>query len=963
MDAGARAVRPDASLARSTPRGRLGAWPQSALAQGNTPTSTARELTLTRQPKLITQVEAVYPEQAVAARVEGTVKLSITISAQGDVTEAQALEGPPLLRQAALDAVRQFKFEPALINDAPAAVTLTFSVVFALPPQPARFTGQVRDVSVGPDGAALAGARVRVRQRDAQPPASAEVLTDPSGAFALEGLPPGEYDVEILAGEFSRYETTITLVGGQTSSASYGVTPLPPSIRARAIERGTKRPLPGIRVRLYRPLEDEPLQETYTDAQGVFLFRGLEPASYDLELSTQGYKSKRYKELVKPGTVLEGTFSIEPEVYDELTARTSARREERDLSRRTLNLEELRRIPGTNGDVVRVVQNLPGVARPRFLGGELVVRGAAPQDTQVFLAQDNVPALFHFLLGPAVINSEMIDSIDFYPGNFNVQYGRATAGVLNLNTRSPQTDRLHAYAKIDLIDTTLMVEGPITQDLSFAASVRRSYVDAIINAALPDDAPALVAPRYWDYQAWLTYKGFEDHTLELFFYGSDDRIALLSNDPDDPAREQFGFSNGYHRGQARWRWRPRGVGLSNDLMVSFGVNGTRVNGGDFFFDTRLAQSVVRNDTRITLTPEAELRFGVDMQLGRTDVDFVIPQDNRQSRTPPRDDRTDDEVYGGDLSFLSSLRSQGVLAPALYADLLLKPWRGAELIPGVRLDYFGTITRATTSPRLNARQRLSDAWTIKGGLGRFTQAPQLVYTNRDFGEPDLRPEQALQYALGVEWRPIERLLVDATLFYRDMRDLVIEDVQASVVDGQLDVSLYSNAGAGRAWGAELLIKRDLTDRLFGWVAYTLSRSERRDPRTLSWDLYRNDQTHILTLVAGYKLPYGIDMSARFRLVTGFPNTPVIDRVYDADRNDFEPIYARPNSGREPAFHQLDLRIDRTFAFETWMLSGYVDILNLYNAKNIEASFYNYDYTEQRRISGIPFFPTLGLIARY
>lgn len=940
-------------------------------AQGNSDARARTEAKLTKAPKLKKQVEAKYTQQAIDKRIEGKVILQITIDAKGKVSQAKVVSGPGYgLNEAALVAIKKFEFEPAEVNNKPAPVTLKFTISFSLPILPSTFKGQVVDKS-SKKGLGSVKVEIRYTGTDYKPAPYASTTTKSDGGFTFTNVPPGPYSVTITPpSKYTSFVSKTTLVAGKTSESTFTLDALPQNYIGEVLERGTRKPLPAMKIELIDLSKDlkstKVVEQTYTDAKGKFGFRGLKTGLYAVRMSGQGYLTRTFKENIKLNDVLSGRYFIEAKFYDKYTVRTKSKRQAREVTRRTLKLEEIRRIPGTNGDVVRVVQNLPGVARPRFLGGQIIVRGAAPQDTQLFLEGDEIPNVFHFLFGPAVINSEMLEAVEFFPGNFDVQYGRATAGIINLKVRSPKTDRLHGYAKIDLIDSTLLLEGPINKDWSFAISGRRSYIDQVIQPFLPEEASTLVAPRYYDYQGWLTYRGMKDSLIELRLYGSDDKLALLSPEDEDEEDELFGFASGFLRGQLRWVWRPKGP-IQNELMAAFGRNSNRLNAGPFLFDSGKYQAFIRNNTKIQLHKRAELRLGIDMVFARTDVDIIIPQSNRQNTSaPPPDTSTGDDAYGGDLSFLSSLESQGVLFPAYYVDALLKPFDGTELVPGIRLDYYGTIGKASFSPRLTVRQQLHKTFIIKGGAGLYTQAPQLIYSNQIFGNSDLKPEKALQYAVGAEWQLRDYFKIDATLFYRDMYDLVVDDFQVDANENngdEIDVQLYSNRGEGRAYGLELLVKHDLSERFFGWIAYTLSRSERKNLQTGKFDIYRNDQTHILTLVAGYKLPYGIDITGRFRLVSGYPNTPVIDRTYDTDTNEFEPVYGETNSGREPAFHQLDLRVDKTFIFNAWRLGVYLDVINVYDAKNVEQSFYSYDYSETRNITGIPFLPTLGVTARW
>jgi TonB family protein len=83
-----------------------------------------------QESKLIHKVDIVYPDAARTARVSGIVILQITVGAEGNVLEAKVLRGHPLLNQAALDAVRQWRYSPTMLNGEPVPVICTVSLRF-----------------------------------------------------------------------------------------------------------------------------------------------------------------------------------------------------------------------------------------------------------------------------------------------------------------------------------------------------------------------------------------------------------------------------------------------------------------------------------------------------------------------------------------------------------------------------------------------------------------------------------------------------------------------------------------------------------------------------------------------------------------------------------------------------------------------------------------------------------------
>ncbi|HET9930084.1 MAG TPA: TonB-dependent receptor, partial [Polyangiaceae bacterium] len=211
--------------------------------------------------------------------------------------------------------------------------------------------------------------------------------------------------------------------------------------------------------------------------------------------------------------------------------------------------------------------------------------------------------------------------------------------------------------------------------------------------------------------------------------------------------------------------------------------------------------------------------------------------------------------------------------------------------------------------------------------------------------------------GIEHEFLPPLELSVEGFYKDLRNLVVSNPAA---DQSAAGQTYTNVGTGRSYGAEVLLRYKPTGRFFGWLAYTLSRAERKDGPADDKHLFEYDQTHILTAIASYKLGRGWQIGSRFRYVSGKPYTPNLGGVMDYDAGVYSPI-ASPNeySKRLPSFHQLDVRVDKTWKFSHWSLAAYLDVQNVYAHKNIEGRADNYDYSKTTPIYGLPILPVVGL----
>ncbi|HVZ31881.1 MAG TPA: TonB family protein [Polyangiaceae bacterium] len=650
---------------------------------------------------------------------------------------------------------------------------------------------------------------------------------------------------------------------------------------------------------------------------------------------------------IAPSTATEASSTLQVAVEGD--------RPPREPTREVISGPEITKLPGTNGDALRSVQNLPGVARPPAFDGQLVIRGSSPRDSQVFVDGSNVPLIYHFGGLSSVVPSEVLERIDFYPGNFGPEYGRASGGVIDVGVRSPKSDAIGGLLQFDTVDGRLLIEGPITPSTRFLLAGRRSWVDAWLGPALEaSGAQVSTAPVYYDYQAMIEHDVSPDTTLRLFAFGSDDRLKLLLTSPDasDPSNggEQL-LHTGFWRVQGRMdtrlspqtRWRTTlAVGNDTEQFAS----------GDINYRTGIYSLDLRSDLRTRVLDWLAVTVGVDVQTRNYDVSWRVPPidiDTGQTSGP---------LFGRPPTELKA--NGNVFRPGAYAQLELTPLPGLTLLPGVRADYTHDIRGYSVDPRLGVRYDVKPGeyrTTLEGGVGIFHKPPEPYESVPPFGDPNVQSERAVHYSLGFEQvlaRPVE---LSVQGFYKQLSHLI--ESTPSLGDSPSGIA-YRNTGSGRTYGAELLLRYEPTGRFFGWVAYTLSRSERKAQAGEPFQLYSADQTHVLTALGSYQLGRGWQLGARFRYVTGSPYTPVLGGVMDYDAGAYAPLDSpAQSSARLPSFQQLDLRVDKTWQFASWKFSAYLDVQNVYNRKNTEDISYNYDYSQSKPLPGLPLLPVLGL----
>jgi len=883
---------------------------------------------LSKQPILRRPATPAYPTAALERGIAATVTLFIDIDEQGEVTAAALAEpasAPGLgFEEAALEAAYQLAFEPAEIDDRPVAVQVNYQFKFkppaVQPPASRAIDGGVSGVDGGVDGDAL------------------------PGRMPFHG---GSND------------------GGPDSAAS--VSPRAPEtmVTGRVLERGTRAPLSMVSVIYYRGEVDgeapEDAREVTTETDGRFTVRDLAPGRWTFVVNSPGYVSFKTSEDVVAGVLLDVKYYLERKSSNPFDVIVTSVRGLKDVSRTVVDHTVIEKVPGAAADPLAVVQNLAGVARVPLGSGEIIVRGSAPRDTRVFVGGAEVPTVYHFGGLRSVLPLAVVEAIDFYPSNFSAYYGRATGGIVDVSLKRLQPRRTEGYADVNLLDAGLYLAIPLLDGkgtIAFAA--RRSYIDALLTAFFPDDSAIgfATAPRYYDYQMVAQYRPRPGHDFRFMLFGSDDRLSLLFKEPADfdpqAGGNQFGLSTTFYRSLFSYAYVPS-ERFSNTLRVAQGRNWLAFGIGVLSFSVNSYTSQIRDTARIRFGDRLAWSVGGDLLFLRGGGEIALPPRPKEGQPPTNTD----------YSAIERAKFSGLTwwSPAVFTELELRPWQSLLLAPGVRADYYTRTQEWTLEPRLSARLRIGESIVLKAGVGLFHQEPDFGEDYPGFGNPELHTEKAWHYAAGAEWQMGHGLSLDATLFYKSLTDLVSATDRTTVRDGVVTPLIYDNGGRGRVSGFEMLLRRDFSDTITGWLAYTLSRSERRDSGATDWRLFDYDQTHILTVLGGYRFARHWTLGGRFRYVSGNPRTPVVGSVVNASADRYEPLFGSTNSARNPAFHQLDIRIDKRWVFDRFILDTYLDVQNVYNHRYAEGLQYSYDYRQSKPQSGLPILTIFGIRSEF
>ncbi|MEZ4453105.1 MAG: TonB-dependent receptor [Nannocystaceae bacterium] len=765
---------------------------------------------------------------------------------------------------------------------------------------------------------------------------------------------------------------------------AYEFRPAPPepppqgALVGKVQARGRGTPLAGVAVSVTVVGADAPFTAT-TDEGGAFRIDALPPGSATVELQGEGFAPVRAEEAIEAGTELEVAYQIqlaEPSgpaegEGDDLEIVVTAPPLRREVVSTSIRAAEASKVPGTSGDVLRVVESMPGVARAAAGSGQVIVWGAAPQDTRVYVDGVPVPRLYHEGGLRSVMHPSLVDAVELTPGGYGAPWGRGLGGMVRVDAKTPRRDRFGGKVAADLLDASAFVAAPLGRRADFAAALRVSYLRAWATRALGDEVAAYVPlPGYGDGQVRVLVRPSSRDTVEIVGMAASDRFRRGVPNPDPALATLDRRSLDFQRVYLKWTRQTSErstltvtpyVGLTlSEQATAFGALETSLRARSWLVGARA-------NHRTRVTEWLRIDAGVDLEVNFIQLARRGALALRRGRATSVFGQPPPDQLGADAWDVA------LVGAAPYVEAEFSLWHGAlKILPGLRLDpYARSVSRRnppsaaapavglfaedfTAEPRLSIVAAPTDRLRLRAAAGLYRQMPAPEDLSATFGNPALSTPRALHVIAGGSVSITDTLSLELTGFFTRARDLAMRSPSAAPLPAEALVPI----GSGRAYGLQAQLRQDLFKGLFGWIAYTLMRSERRVGDG-PWRLSDFDQTHILTAVLAYALPRGFDASLRLRYARGFPRTPVTGAYYDVGRDLYQPIFGAQNSVRVPDFVQLDVRASKRFDIRRSRLEIYLEILNVWNRKNAEEIVYAPDYSARGVITSFPILPVLGV----
>lgn len=701
------------------------------------------------------------------------------------------------------------------------------------------------------------------------------------------------------------------------------------------------------------------------DSSGAFALRGVPPGPLSLVVSASGFDTLRLASSIVAGAQRRLALQLRPTAavsYEMLVVGEPLAGE---LTQQRLSAFEVERLPGLGGDAVRSVQTLPGIARPLLTDpGAVIVRGASGGDSRFLLDGVDIPLLFHYGGVKSTYNSLALGNVELYPGGFGPRYGACVGGIVELRGRPARSDRWQRALDASPLDASLHAEGPLGSRGGLLFTARRSFAGEVLNALLADrdDVELALAPYYWDGVLRLDWRGPSGDALFLTAFAAQDRMGLIFPEDDrgspsvNAATDAVDLNLRFSR-LIFGHDRQRGGRYENSLRAAWGQSVERGHVfGYYDFDLRGPYYKLRDE--LTLRPGAPLALRLGVDLTESPLRYRVRA----------------------LGWPVSAQDKGNSVLAGYGALDWRPRPALLFTPGVRYDHYRRLGTGVTSFRLGARWAVGAAHTLTAAGGTYNQPPQPLTQSVDpvYGNPQLPPTLASHFTVGDEWRLDESLTLKIEGYYNTQRRI-------PALTDSLRLNYLAEA-EGRMAGVELMLRREVGERFFGWLSYSLSSSERRYPRrprniaqdpgfdnqpsvAVPWDPERwvpfeLDQRHHLEAVGSWRLGSAWSLGTRLQFVSGNPVTPLRsleagEFEFDADTGDYQQVTGDYLADRLWPYFRCDLRVDKRFTRGDSGWSLYLDVQNLnyfvYNSP--EGYDYNYDFSERREYGWI-ILPALG-----
>jgi carboxypeptidase-like protein/TonB-dependent receptor-like protein len=737
------------------------------------------------------------------------------------------------------------------------------------------------------------------------------------------------------------------------------------SLAGRVTDIDTKAPVPNVSI-IIQELE----QGIYANDKGQFYISDLPVGSYSVAFQIIGYQTQIKTDIIIKSnrtTYLNGKLKRAALIIEGISAKIEYFAEIEDQSTSSVNFsnEEIRRSPGSAGDVSRILMSLPSVAKVNDQSNNLVIRGGSPIENTFYIDNIEIPNINHFPTqgasgGPiGMINVELLQDVNFYTGGFSALYGDRLSSIMELSFREGNRREFDGQLDLNFAGFGGVFEGPLFSERgSWIISARRSYLDFLVKHI---EVGTSVAPIYGDIQSKIVFDLNKNHQLSFISVFGDDHSEADSEVAVENDMLNYGEHNVYQSTLGmNWRalWNNRSYSNTSVSFMStrFKIDSWEIGSDRHIFRNRSTDGALslRNVNYCKFNDSNSIEFGLEAKYLNSNYDNFYAEYNN-----PFDPEeiipavyVDDEISSGKVG--------------TYINYKLIPTSRSVFNLGLRADHFFYNKNTTISPRISFSYALSDKTKLKGSGGIFSQSLPLVLLSQNDKFIDLKEPRAIHYIIGLEHMLSADTRLTMEVYRKDYDNFPLDPEQpdAFIIDEAYYQSGYMlnhdelfDTGKARSEGVELMIQKKLATDFYGLASCAYFKTRYRDLNG-KWRDRIFDNRIVASIEGGYKPNYLWEFSCRWLYAGGVPYTP-FDKDLSTQFN--QGIYdtSQLNAKRYPDYHSLNVRFDRRFHFNTSNLVFYLSIWNAYGQKNIATYYWNQAENKKDVIYQWTMLPIFGL----
>ncbi len=697
---------------------------------------------------------------------------------------------------------------------------------------------------------------------------------------------------------------------------------------------------------------------TMANEKGYFYLGNLPVGKITIAIGSVGYETARQDVLIDSTGVLSVDFELKPVTIMMPKTTVSAQRQRFEkaveISRVQIRGPETGPIPKLGEvDLFRVIQLQPGVVAASDFSSKLYVRGGSPDENLVLLDGITIFNPSHFGgVFSSFINEAVADAV-LYSGGFPARYGDRLSSVLAVTTKEGNRKKFTGQAGLSMIASKVVIEGPIPKG-SFLLAGRRTYIDQVIKRLpyIKDYTQDFPDYYFYDFIGNVNFNPGISTRLSASGLGAED--VLHYREMDRHNQETFSvdvvWGNKGVSGRVRQVLSPKFFGEFTGAFSTFLV---RV---DFNEKRKMVYRIRDAIDDYSLTGEFTyfwrsnhtLEFGIAPK--RMYFNQFLQFDTLETKT----DDTVDLVSG-------------------YVQDRWELGTRFSLQPGLRIIYYRPRPVVLGDPRIGFKYLLTEDIAVNGAVGRYHQFLGVINSQEellsvfDFWRPvhEKKPiPVAYHTILGVERWISDMMSVNIEGYYKFYDRLLMLRRNEAFANPE-DLA----AGDGYAYGLDLLFK-GTASWLSGFAGYSYGQTTRQLGREVYHPKY--DRRHNLNLVIGFKKIVGFDFNLHWSMGTGFPYPGLIAKYQhyyhdfggDSLASSWSYLEGPRDAHRLPTYHRLDLSIQKGFRIRKVTGSVALDVMNVYNRKNVW--FYRWESDNPERepptkkpVNMLPIVPSAGV----